>query len=111
MKFLPLFFAAVLFLTPVFAYADIVSWYGDAYRGKLTANGERFNPDEFTCASRHYPLGSWLRVSANGKTIFVRVNDRISKRYAHRLDLSRAAFEALAPLTRGLLDATVVCYE
>ena len=39
------------------------SWYGEDHRGKLMANGKRFDPDKPTAASWFYPLGTRVRVT------------------------------------------------
>lgn len=83
------------------------SWYGEAFRGRTTANGEKYDPSAMTAASRQFPLGARLRVSSGGHSVTVRVNDRTHARYADRLDLSPAAFQQLAPLDRGVIQATV----
>lgn len=86
------------------------SWYGERERGRTMANGEKFNPDRYTCASWDYPLGTMLSVSANGKTVATVCTDRgPHKRLlkTRQLDLSRAAFRALAPLKQGLVQVTV----
>lgn len=85
------------------------SWYGEECRGKATASGELFDPDGMTCASWRY-YGKRLRVSHKTKFVIVRANDRgpSPKLFSTRtLDLSRAAFAALAPLDKGLLEVTV----
>jgi len=82
----------------------ICSWYES---GHTTANGERYNPEGMTCASRYHKFGTLLRIEHQGKSIVVRVNDRISKKYAHRIDLSRGAFAKLAGLEVGLIEATI----
>jgi rare lipoprotein A len=88
------------------------SWYGEAHRGKLMANGKQFNPDKLTAASWFYPLETKLIVTLEvvnqpSKTVVVTVTDRgpaISLVNKGRIiDLSRAAFEKLAPPTRGLI--------
>ena len=40
----------------------VASWYGESHRGRLMANGKRFNPDRLTAASWFYPLGTKVRV-------------------------------------------------
>ena len=40
------------------------SWYGEDHRGRLMANGKKFNPDKLTAASWFYPLGTRVRVTA-----------------------------------------------
>lgn len=76
------------------------------------ANGKPFNPDAFTCASRFYKLGTILSVSVPGRAggIAVVVTDvgphrRLLK--TRQLDLSMAAFRALAPLKQGLIQVSV----
>ena len=98
------------------------SWYDKASlikegtwkRSKgVMANGELFDESALTCASRIYPLGSILLVTAvdSGKSVLVRNTDRIGIRYAgSRIDLSKRAFELLAGdqgLKVGLLSVKV----
>src|SRR5712691_4368898 len=57
------------------------SWYGEAHRGKLMANGKRFDPDKLTAASWFYPLGTKVRVSLESsspgsRTVLVTITDR-----------------------------------
>lgn len=53
----------------------IASWYK---MGKITANGERFNPNGLTAAHRYLPFGTVVRVTnlRNGRQVVVRINDR-----------------------------------
>lgn len=90
------------------------SWHGDECRGKIMANGEPFNPENFTCASWDYPLGTKLCVTTAyyGQVYSVTAvvtdrgpNKRLLK--TRQLDLSRSAFQALASLEEGLIKVTV----
>ena len=75
---------------------------------QITASGEVFKDGAMTCACRMFPLGSILRITYHGKSILVRVNDRIGKRFAKtRIDLSIGAFKALAPVRLGLITVNV----
>ncbi|VVC55102.1 protein of unknown function [Beijerinckiaceae bacterium RH AL1] len=77
------------------------SWYGDAFHGRLTANGEIYDRDGFTAAHPTMPLPSYARVTnlRNGYSMIVRVNDRgpyasnrvmdVSRRVAETLDFKR----------------------
>jgi len=89
----------------------VASWYGEDYRGNETTFGEIFNPDAFTAASRDYPYGTMLEVQRNNTIIYVRINDfGPSKKNYDRgihLDLSKAAFKALGPLTKGHITIIV----
>lgn len=86
------------------------SYYGvgDGYHGQTTANGERFNTYAMTAAHRSLPFGTRLRVSHGGRSVIVRINDRGPFIAGRDLDLSYAAFKALAPPSRGHID---VCYS
>ncbi len=79
------------------------SWYGQAFQGKRTATGERFNMNSLTCAHRTLPLGSWLRITNlhNKKSTFVRVNDRGPYEPHAIVDLSYAAAHRLGLLGNG----------
>jgi len=94
----------------------VASWYGGGEKlNKYTANGDVFNPEAFMCASWHYEFGTDLRVTnlANGKSIFVRCNDRgPSRKYPERIiDLTKAAFQQIADLRVGLINVTVEVIE
>lgn len=81
----------------VFRQSGVASWYGRAFNGRRTANGERFNTNAMTAAHRTLPLGSYVRVTLErtGKSVIVRINDR-GPFCSHRIiDLSYAAASAL----------------
>jgi rare lipoprotein A len=83
---------------PGYSREGKASWYGDAFHGRLTANGEIYDMNNLTAAHPTLPLPSYARVTnlANGRSLIVRINDRgpyaegrvidISKRVAHVLD-------------------------
>lgn len=76
-----------------------------------TASGEPFDPEALTAAHKTLPLHSVVRVTNpdNGKSVTVRINDRGPYIDGRCLDLSRAAFRAIADLGQGVLDT--VRYE
>jgi rare lipoprotein A len=55
----------------------IASWYGYE-SGRMTANGEVFNPGGLTAAHKYLPLPMFVQVTnlGNSKSVIVRVNDR-----------------------------------
>ena len=69
------------------------TFYSDSFHGKKTANGERYNKNEFTAAHRSLPLGTIVRVTnlSNGNNLLVRINDRGPGKKKLILDVSRAA--------------------
>ena len=75
------------------------------------ANGRALEDEAFTAASWDYPFGSRLHVAHGTAHINVTVTDRGPARRLARqgrlLDLSQAAFQALAPLAQGIVQVTV----
>lgn len=80
------------------------SWYDD--HGDRTANGERFNMHALTAAHPSLALNSLVEVTnlRNGRTITVRINDRLPTYHERVIDLSMASFRKLDDLDRGLMD-------
>jgi rare lipoprotein A len=73
------------------------SWYGDAFHGRLTANGEIYDMTHLTAAHPTMPLPSYARVTnlKNGNSVIVRVNDRGPYSHGRLIDLSKRAAEML----------------
>ena len=71
----------------------LASWYGDAFHGRLTANGEVYDMTHLTAAHPTMPLPSYARVTnvANGSSVIVRVNDRGPYAHGRLIDLSHKA--------------------
>jgi rare lipoprotein A len=71
-----------------------------------TASGERFDPTALTAAHKSLPFNSTVRVTntATGKSVVVRINDRGPFVSGRCLDLSEAAFAAIANLGAGVVD-------
>ena len=55
----------------------LASWYGYE-SGRMTANGEAFNPNGLSAAHKYLPIPTFVKVTnlENGRSIIVRVNDR-----------------------------------
>ena len=75
----------------------LASWYGDAFHGRLTANGEIYDRDSFTAAHPTMPLPSYARVTnlRNNTSMIVRVNDRGPYHSNRIMDVSRRVADAL----------------
>jgi peptidoglycan lytic transglycosylase len=73
--------------------------------GGHTADGEVFNTYDFTAASKTLPFNTRVRVTnvANGKSTVVRINDRGPYVGGRCLDLTQAAFGAIASLGAGVI--------
>ena len=63
---------------PNYDRTGVASWYGPAFHGRPTANGERFDMNGVTAAHPTLPLPSRVRVTnlENGRQLELRVNDR-----------------------------------
>ena len=94
------------------------SWYTYASTIKegnsgITASGQMMNDSKLTAASWFYPFGTILKVTSlnNGRSINVTVNDRgPAKRLVKKgrvIDLSRSAFQALSPLSAGVIPVRI----
>lgn len=83
----------------------VASYYNT---GAITANGERYDPMGITSAHRTLPFNSQVRVTnnANGKSVVVRINDRGPFIGDRCLDLSQGAFQAISPISAGILNVT-----
>src|SRR5213080_2908535 len=94
----------------------MASWYGEDHRGRLMANGKRFNPDKLTAASWFYPLGTKVRVilnsnNPNPRSVLVTITDRGPAKELVRdgriIDLTHAAFRRLGHPAVGLVGVKV----
>lgn len=85
------------------------SWYGDAFHGRLTANGEIYDMTHLTAAHPTMPLPSYARVTnlKNGDSIIVRVNDRGPYDSGRIIDLSHKAADMLGYTTAGTTKVEV----
>jgi rare lipoprotein A len=88
----------------------IASYYADKFIGRKTASGEIFSQHKMTCAHNTLPLGTKVRVTnlRNGKSIIVRVNDRLHHRNPRIVDLPTGAAKKLGYTGRGIIKVSVV---
>lgn len=80
-----------------YARVGLASWYGSAFHGRLTANGEIFDRESIAAAHATMPLPSYVRVTNldNNRSMVVRVNDRGPYHAGRVIDVSERAAEAL----------------
>ncbi len=87
----------------------LASWYGYE-SGRMTANGEAFNPNGLSAAHKYLPLPTFVKVTnlENRKSVIVRVNDRGPFPSAHNaksgqriIDLSMGAAKRLEFYGKG----------
>ncbi|HLY65566.1 MAG TPA: septal ring lytic transglycosylase RlpA family protein [Chloroflexota bacterium] len=86
----------------------VISFYADFFVGRHTSNGAVFTQDGMTCATNAFPLGTRLRLTTpdGGHSVVVTNNDRPAV-WNTRIDLSKAAFQTLYPLGRGIGNVKV----
>ncbi len=94
------------------------SYYDRTYCEKynpscITASGEVFDDTALTTACADWiKLGAFIKVSYKDNSIIVKCNDRGNFESKGRtLDLSKASFEALAPLSSGVLEVRIEVLE
>src|SRR5512140_1280567 len=93
----------------------VASWYGYE-SGRMTANGEAFNPNGLSAAHKYLPIPMFVKVTnlENRKFIIVRVNDRGPFPSAHNaksgeriIDLSMGAAKRLDFYGKGFTRVRV----
>lgn len=94
---------------PGYSKAGKASWYGDAFHGRLTANGEIYDMTHLSAAHPTMPLPSYARVTnlKNGSSVIVRVNDRGPYAHGRIIDLSKRAAEMLDYTHSGIAEVKV----
>lgn len=93
-------------------YYGTASFYSRSLEGTKTSNDEIFRHSKLTAASNKFKLGTWLRVTniSNGKSIVVRVNDRMHPKMAKKgriVDLSRIGAKKLDFINKGITKVKV----
>jgi rare lipoprotein A len=91
----------------------VASWYGYE-SGRMTANGETFDPKGLTAAHKYLPLPMFVKVTnlANRRSIIVRVNDRGPFAGSERIiDVSMGAAQRLGFSGQGLARVRVEAIE
>jgi rare lipoprotein A len=86
------------------------SYYANSFVGQQASNGEIFSQNKLTGASNFLPLNTWVKVTnlKNGKTVVVKITDRMNKRMKRVIDLSKSAAKQLAYTGQGLAQVKVV---
>ena len=81
-----------------YSQVGLASWYGEAFHGRRTANGEVYDRYSVSAAHPTMPLPAYARVTnlLNNRSIIVRVNDRGPFHGGRMMDLSQTTADALA---------------
>jgi rare lipoprotein A len=78
-------------------------------RGRMTASGEKFNPQGLTAAHRTLPFGTKVRVVnvRSGKSVIVRINDRGPFIRGRIIDLALGAARAVGLHRAGVAKVRI----
>lgn len=85
------------------------SFYHDKFEGRRTASGAVFRQDSLTAAHKSLPLGTRVLVTNRENTLAVEVviNDRMSHRAPHIIDLSKNAARQLGIGRQGFAMVSI----
>lgn len=99
---------AALFLVAQPVMAKSIGWASYYKSGKVTANGERFNPHGLTAAHRSLPFGTKVQVTnpRTGRSVVVRINDRGPFIKGRVIDLSLGAAKVIGLHKSGVAKVT-----
>ena len=88
---------------PGYNKTGMSSWYGSAFHGRLTANGEVYDKYHLSAAHPTFPLPSYARVTnlENGSSVVVRVNDRGPYEFGRIIDVSSKTADFLDMKRKG----------
>ena len=80
------------------------SYYADRMHGQRTASGERYDKTQLTAAHATLPFNTIVEVTnlKNGKSVVVKINDRMPKSRHTIIDLSRAAAKEIDLIRAGV---------
>ena len=94
---------------PNYDRRGVASWYGAAFHGRRTANGEIYDMNALTAGHPTLPLPSYAYVTnlQNGRTILVRINDRGPYVNDRIIDVSQRSARVLGFQSRGLARVRV----
>ena len=87
----------------------VASWYGEAFHGRSTANGETYDMYALSAAHKTLPIPTWVEVThlGNGRRIILRINDRGPFVDGRVIDLSYAAARELDMIDAGTANVEV----
>jgi rare lipoprotein A len=94
---------------PSYTATGMASWYGAAFHGRRTANGEIYDMASLSAAHPTMPLPSYARVTnlENGYSVIVRVNDRGPYHAGRVMDVSSRVADVLDMKAMGTAHVKV----
>ena len=108
------FLALLLFATGLRAqeYGE-ASYYSDKFQGSLTYSGEPYDRDALTAAHKSLAIGTQVSVTNidNGRSVRVRINDRLPDVKGRVIDLSYAAAREIGMLDEATAQVKLGAFE
>lgn len=94
-------------------WQGIASYYHPKFNGRKTSTGEIFSNSKLTAANNFLALGTKVKVTnmINGKSVIVKINDRMNKNNKRLIDLSQAAAKELDFIKDGLGRVSIEIIE
>jgi len=91
----------------------VASYYADKFHGRLTSNGEIYDMYGLTAAHPTYPHETIIRVTnlSNGRSVVVRLNDRMPYRPDRIIDLSYGTAIELDMVQDGIVEVQLDILE
>jgi rare lipoprotein A len=98
---------------PTSVEEGLASFYADSFHGSETASGEEYNKRADTAAHRTLAFGTRVKVTnlENGKSVWVRINDRGPHVEGRIIDLSGSAARKLGITKAGTAKVRVEIHE
>lgn len=86
-------------------FTGIASYYHSKFEGRVMANGNKYVEANFTAACNILPLNKWVKVTntRNGKSVIVKITDRMARNNKRLIDLSLASARRLSMTGHGLV--------
>ena len=93
-----------LFAQEKFVQNGIATYYSDAFQGRNTSCGEKYDYTLYTAAHASLPFQTLVKVTnlTNNISVIVKINDRCPNYYNRILDLSKAAAKKLDIIASGI---------
>lgn len=100
-------------MSPVETVTGIASYYADDFHGKIAYSGEVYDMYGLTAAHPSYPMGTIMVVTnlVNGKSVQIRINDKMPQHPDRIIDLSYGTAKELDMLEDGLVDVMIEVLE
>jgi rare lipoprotein A len=104
-----LFFTSLLSAQEKFVQTGIATYYSDAFQGRYTSCGEKYDYTLYTAAHANLPFQTLVKVTnlTNNISVIVKINDRCPNYYSRIIDLSRAAANKLNIINTGIANVKI----